>query len=69
MNKQEFYWKCRYHDWGYEYSDDHNVWYEGRKSRLNLLSIVQEQPELKPIYDAFIKHSFYNEPLPELESL
>ena len=37
---------CRYHDWFYEYSDDHRYWVNGKKERGYLISLKGAMKDL-----------------------
>lgn len=44
----------KYHDWFFQYSDDHSVWTRGNRARQQLL---REQKELDPDWSIWNQHA------------
>ena len=55
---QAFYDKCRYHDWYYEYADDHRSYSSGRASKAELQRKCGEHPKYKDIYTEWQTYMF-----------
>jgi hypothetical protein len=53
MKKEEFFKRCKSHDWYYNYSDDFIVWAAGERSERELLAIANQDPELNKIFNAW----------------
>lgn len=62
---KDFYRMLGYHDWYYEYSDDHRVWTKGRDAKDTLERIAKESPEHKKLYEEFAKYIFSGGEKPE----
>ena len=52
---KEYVEKLRSVDWHYGYSDDRRAWEKGRKEVADAEFIAEKQPELKPIYEEYLK--------------
>lgn len=65
MTPRKFWTACRVHDWTYEYSDDPNVYRNGKEEREHLQSIAEKGGEYKCIYDAWHAYHFDNGAKPE----
>ena len=63
-----FYDTLRYHDWYYEYSDDHRVWTNGRDNLARIRQIAKESPEHKALFEAYSKYIFDSGEKPEKPS-
>jgi len=55
MNKQKFAVMLKNHDWYYQYSDDYKVFCSGRDQLAKIQSIADSDPELKKVYDDYVK--------------
>lgn len=47
-----------YHDWFYDYSDDHNVWTKGAKERAELRALQQNLDPDYEIWNTFAPDDF-----------
>ena len=55
----KYYDMLTYHDWYYDYSDDHSVWQRGRDASENLRRIAETNgKEFKDLRDGFRAHYF-----------
>lgn len=54
----EFYTKLGYHDWYYQYSDDHRVWRNGQANYDTLKMIAKESPEHQKLFEDFANYIF-----------
>lgn len=66
MTLSEFYTELGYHDWYYEYSDDHGVWRRGREDYGRLVSIAKESPEHQKLFEDYSAYVFTGTPKPEV---
>ena len=64
MTPRAFWELCRQHDWTYDFSDDGQVWKRGFEQERELLNAMAERPGLKPIYQAWKRHSYNEGPMP-----
>ena len=55
---QKFYGKCRWHDWYYQYADDHRSYTAGRDASHELQHITTFHPKYKEIYNAWSEYKF-----------
>ena len=53
MTKEEFYDKCKAHDWYFAMSDDSRVYDKGRKERDELIALAKHNPELRGMLTKF----------------
>lgn len=63
-----FYDTLRYHDWYYEYSDDHRVWSKGRDDYAKIQQIAKESPEHKALFEDYSNYVFREGEKPEKPS-
>ena len=57
----EYFNKCRNFDWFYDYSDDYRVYSSGRSAMDELIKEYENNPALKPIFDAWHIYNFSGE--------
>jgi len=50
LTKQEYAEALKRHDWGYEYSDDHQVYLRGSEENTRLYEIAKQDPEFMDMY-------------------
>lgn len=63
VSLDEFYDMLRFHDWYYEFSDDHQVWKKGKQARAVLKSAAEAGgPAYQKLYEGFAEHMFSGEP-------
>lgn len=67
MTLSEFYTKLGYHDWFYQYSDDHRVWRNGQDNYDRLVEISKESPEHRQLFEDYAAYVFSEKPKPILE--
>ena len=60
MTLNEFFDKLRFHDWYYEYSDDHDAWRKGRANLGVLLQIAKESPEHTKLFSEYEQYVLHN---------
>ena len=65
MTLNEFYTKLGFHDWYYQYSDDHRVWRNGQDNWDRLNEVAKESPEHWALFEAYASHVFSQTPKPE----
>ena len=65
MTLKEFYTKLGYHDWYYQYSDDHRVWRRGQDSYDYLQMMAKESPEHTKLFEEYASYVFSQTAKPE----
>lgn len=65
MTPRKFWTACRIHDWTYMYSDDPEVYRNGKEEREALLRIADKGPDFKRVYDAWHDYHFDSGAKPE----
>lgn len=53
MNREKYIQMLAYHDWTFEYSDDHSMWIRGKDERAELNRL---QPEFDPDFKLWNDH-------------
>ena len=66
MTLNEFYTKLGYHDWYYQYSDDHRVWRNGQENFETLKMVSRESPEHTKLFEDYVQYVFCDAPKPEV---
>lgn len=66
MTLSEFYTKLAYHDWYYQYSDDHGVWRRGQDAYDRLVDLSKQSPEHKKLFEDYAAYVFSGNPKPEV---
>lgn len=64
---EEFFKRCRGHDWWYMMTEDHSVWQRGWDAQHKLERDAKADPKLKLIFDQWQAHVKENMPEPRLE--
>lgn len=65
MTPKQYWTMCRLHDWFYGYSDDPEVYREGKEADSGLVSMTYGRPDLADIYNAWRDHVFNCGPRPD----
>ena len=65
MTPKQYWTMCRVHDWFHSYSDDPEVYREGRDSEKELDRLTYGRPDLAEIYNAWFDHAFACGPRPD----
>lgn len=60
MDARKFWTMCRVHDWYYQYSDDSEVYRNGRDSEEELYRIATENPDLQTVLAQWREFHFDN---------
>lgn len=50
MDVRKYWTACRLHDWLYHYSDDPEVYRQGKESEDHLVALADTDPELNEIF-------------------
>lgn len=50
--------RCYWHDWYYDYSDDHGAWIRGRQLHQQLAKDASASPETTAIYEKHVDRVF-----------
>ena len=55
---KEYYQQLTWHDWFYEYSDDHSVWRRGNQKERELMSIAQKDKRAEVLFEGYRSYMF-----------
>ena len=55
---KEFYKRLEWHDWTYQYSDDHSVWRRGNQKERELMSIAQKDKRAEVLFEGYRSYMF-----------
>ncbi len=58
MNPRQYWTACRLHDWYYSYSDDPEVYRNGRDEQARLELLARNHAELADIFAQWEEHNF-----------
>ena len=56
--RQEFFKQCMFHDWFYQYADDHRSYTEGRNASAKLSGKANSHPKFLEIYTEWKEYCF-----------
>ena len=54
----EFYKRLGWHDWFYEYSDDHSVWQRGREALHQLSNDAKKDKRAEVLFESYKNYMF-----------
>ena len=55
---KEYYRQLTWHDWFYEYSDDHSVWRRGNEKERELMRIAQKDKRAEVLFEGYRSYMF-----------
>lgn len=64
MDVRKYWTMCRVNDWFYAYTDDPEVYRDGKENNDRLVSLTNGRPDLADIYNAWYDHAFNCGPRP-----
>ena len=56
ITTEEYFKKLQYHDWFYEYSDDHSVWKKGLDARGELQNLAKESDLFATMFSEYLAY-------------
>ena len=62
---KEYYRQLTFHDWFYEYSDDHSVWQRGSDKERQLMSDARKDKRAEQLFEAYRNYMFKGGDKPE----
>ena len=54
----EFYKRLGWHDWFYEYSDDHSVWSRGKDAERKLMTDARKDKRAEVLFESYRSYIF-----------
>jgi len=54
----EFYKRLGWHDWFYEYSDDHSVWNRGKNAERELMTDARKDKRAEVLFESYRSYIF-----------
>lgn len=58
MTVEEFFDRLQYHDWYYDYSDDHSVWQRGLADRADLKDLAKENDKFSIMFEDYAEYIY-----------
>ena len=55
---KEYYQRLTWHDWFYEYSDDHSVWQRGCQMERKLMSDARKDKRAEILFEGYRSYMF-----------
>ena len=62
---KEYYQQLAFHDWFYEYSDDHSVWQRGSDKERQLMNDARKDKRAEALFEAYRNYMFKGGDKPE----
>ena len=62
---KEFYKRLEWHDWTYQYSDDHSVWQRGCEMERKLMSDARKDKRAETLFEGYRNYIFKGDEKPD----